>query len=126
MPVVAFGRRRGGCASRFALRAGADLARSVRLSADCARIGEQPLHLGGSRVWILPNPGGLNAPFPPRQLAQEFARLRRRWNRRPLQGRLALEGRRPDKRRLPHTLSVSPEGSHARQTAFGEPTHRAA
>lgn len=32
--------------------------------------------VGPTRVWVLPHPSGLNAHFPPRRLAEEFARLR--------------------------------------------------
>jgi double-stranded uracil-DNA glycosylase len=41
-----------------------------------AGIGPQPEPVGGTRVWVLPNPSGLNAHFPPAALAVEFARLR--------------------------------------------------
>ena len=40
-----------------------------------ATIGEQPEQLGAARVWVLPNPSGLNAHWTPPQLAAEFARL---------------------------------------------------
>jgi double-stranded uracil-DNA glycosylase len=41
-----------------------------------ARVGEQQRTIGDTRVWVLPHPSGLNAHFPPRRLAEEFARLR--------------------------------------------------
>lgn len=42
-----------------------------------ARIGAQDdARIGGSRVWVLPNPSGLNAHWTPRTLAGEFARFR--------------------------------------------------
>ena len=41
-----------------------------------AEVGEQALRIGETRVWVLPNPSGLNAHFPPRLLAEEFARFR--------------------------------------------------
>ena len=41
-----------------------------------ARIGPQPTTIGTTRVWVLPNPSGRNAHFPPAALAAEFARLR--------------------------------------------------
>ena len=41
-----------------------------------ASVGRQDLMIGGTRVWVLPNPSGLNAHWRPPQLAQEFARLR--------------------------------------------------
>jgi TDG/mug DNA glycosylase family protein len=42
-----------------------------------ARIGAQEEMIGDTRVWVLPNPSGLNAHYPPTQLAQCFAALRR-------------------------------------------------
>jgi TDG/mug DNA glycosylase family protein len=42
-----------------------------------ARLGPQPERLGGAKVWVLPNPSGLNAHHQPRDLAQIFADLRR-------------------------------------------------
>ncbi|MFF4900390.1 G/U mismatch-specific DNA glycosylase [Streptomyces sp. NPDC001068] len=41
-----------------------------------AAVGPQDAPIGGARVWVLPNPSGLNAHFPPAALAVEFARLR--------------------------------------------------
>jgi double-stranded uracil-DNA glycosylase len=41
-----------------------------------ARTGEQPDRLGGARVWVLPNPSGLNAHHTPASLAEAFAELR--------------------------------------------------
>ncbi|GAA1752041.1 G/U mismatch-specific DNA glycosylase [Luedemannella helvata] len=41
-----------------------------------AALGEQPGKLGTTRVWVLPNPSGLNAHFTVGTLAAEFARLR--------------------------------------------------
>lgn len=41
-----------------------------------ARVGPQERTIGGTRVWALPNPSGLNAHYPPPVLAEEFARLR--------------------------------------------------
>lgn len=42
-----------------------------------ARVGEQPETMGGTRVWLLPNPSGLNASWQAPALAQAFAALRR-------------------------------------------------
>ncbi|MCW5893283.1 MAG: G/U mismatch-specific DNA glycosylase [bacterium] len=42
-----------------------------------ARVGEQPETLGPARVWLLPNPSGLNASWQAPALAQAFAALRR-------------------------------------------------
>jgi TDG/mug DNA glycosylase family protein len=39
-------------------------------------VGPQDLMLGPTRVWVLPNPSGLNAHYTPAALAAEFARLR--------------------------------------------------
>ena len=41
-----------------------------------AAVGLQDEEIGSTRVWILPNPSGLNAHYPPRALAAEFTRLR--------------------------------------------------
>ena len=41
-----------------------------------ARIGPQERLLGGARVWVLPNPSGLNAHWTPQAMAQEYGRLR--------------------------------------------------
>jgi len=50
-----------------------------------AAVGYQPEHrLGASRVWLLPNPSGLNAHFVPGRLAEVFAELRRAAQRDPV------------------------------------------
>ena len=41
-----------------------------------ATVGEQPVHIGQSRAWVLPNPSGLNAHYQLPDLAREFAALR--------------------------------------------------
>lgn len=41
-----------------------------------ARIGLQERPIGGTRVWVLPNPSGLNAHWTPDEMAQEYGRLR--------------------------------------------------
>jgi double-stranded uracil-DNA glycosylase len=41
-----------------------------------ATMGEQPDLLGGSRLWVLPNPSGLNAHYQLAALADEFRALR--------------------------------------------------
>jgi TDG/mug DNA glycosylase family protein len=41
-----------------------------------AIVGPQAASLGLTRVWVLPNPSGLNAHWTPAALAGEFARLR--------------------------------------------------
>lgn len=41
-----------------------------------ARVGPQPTTIAGARVWVVPNPSGRNAHFPPAALAAEFARFR--------------------------------------------------
>ena len=40
-----------------------------------AAVGEQPELLGGARVWVLPNPSGLNASYQIDRLTAEFGRL---------------------------------------------------
>lgn len=41
-----------------------------------ATVGPQPERIGATRVWVLPNPSGLNAHWQPAALAEEFALLR--------------------------------------------------
>ena len=41
-----------------------------------AALGEQPERLGGARVWVLPNPSGLNANYQKDDLARLFRQLR--------------------------------------------------
>ena len=41
-----------------------------------ASVGEQDERIGDTRVWLLPNPSGLNAHYQLPQLAEEFAALR--------------------------------------------------
>ncbi|TVT25090.1 G/U mismatch-specific DNA glycosylase [Amycolatopsis acidiphila] len=41
-----------------------------------AAVGLREESVGATRIWILPNPSGLNAHYPPLALAREFARLR--------------------------------------------------
>ncbi|MFF9059332.1 G/U mismatch-specific DNA glycosylase [Streptomyces sp. NPDC101213] len=41
-----------------------------------ARIGPQERTIGDTRVWVLPNPSGLNAHWTTATMAQEYARLR--------------------------------------------------
>ncbi|KDN17926.1 G/U mismatch-specific DNA glycosylase [Amycolatopsis rifamycinica] len=41
-----------------------------------AQVGPQDHRIGDTRVWVLPNPSGLNAHWTPAGLAAEFARLR--------------------------------------------------
>jgi TDG/mug DNA glycosylase family protein len=41
-----------------------------------AVLGEQPEMLSGTRVWVLPNPSGLNAHYTPRDLAEVYREFR--------------------------------------------------
>jgi len=41
-----------------------------------AAIGEQPVRFEGARVWVLPNPSGLNANYQLPQLVRLFKALR--------------------------------------------------
>jgi TDG/mug DNA glycosylase family protein len=41
-----------------------------------AKVGPQPERIGGTPVWVLPNPSGLNAHYDLERLAAEFAALR--------------------------------------------------
>jgi TDG/mug DNA glycosylase family protein len=47
----------------------------VAFASPRARVGPQP-PLGATRVWVLPNPSGLNAHYTPAALAEAFAELR--------------------------------------------------
>lgn len=47
-----------------------------------AKMGLQQETIGDTRIWVLPNPSGLNANYQPAQLAQMFADLRRSVERR--------------------------------------------
>ncbi|WP_439883278.1 G/U mismatch-specific DNA glycosylase [Pontibacter sp. MBLB2868] len=40
-----------------------------------ASIGPQPELIGKTRLWVLPNPSGLNAHYPPEALAREYGQL---------------------------------------------------
>jgi TDG/mug DNA glycosylase family protein len=48
-----------------------------------ATVGPQPETIGGTRLWVLPNPSGLNAHWSAAGLAAEFARLRAEVSGRP-------------------------------------------
>jgi double-stranded uracil-DNA glycosylase len=41
-----------------------------------AVVGAQEPTIGATRIWVLPNPSGLNAHYPKQRLVEEFARLR--------------------------------------------------
>ncbi|MFF0200151.1 mismatch-specific DNA-glycosylase [Streptomyces sp. NPDC005017] len=41
-----------------------------------AGVGPQERTIGGARVWVLPNPSGLNAHWTTAAMAEEYARLR--------------------------------------------------
>ncbi|MCF7550136.1 G/U mismatch-specific DNA glycosylase [Pseudonocardia sp. WMMC193] len=41
-----------------------------------AVVGAQEPTIGSTRIWVLPNPSGLNAHYPKQRLVEEFARLR--------------------------------------------------
>jgi TDG/mug DNA glycosylase family protein len=49
----------------------------VAFDTPSAQVGPQERTLDGTRVWVLPNPSGLNAHWPPAALAEAFAGLRR-------------------------------------------------
>lgn len=42
-----------------------------------ARLGLQSESIGGTKIWVLPNPSGLNAHYQPKDLARMFSELRR-------------------------------------------------
>jgi double-stranded uracil-DNA glycosylase len=41
-----------------------------------ADVGPQERTMGGTRIWVLPNPSGLNAHWSPAAMAEEYGRLR--------------------------------------------------
>lgn len=43
-----------------------------------ALLGEQPETINGTRIWVVPNPSGLNANFTPKRLAEVFGELKER------------------------------------------------
>lgn len=45
-----------------------------------AKLGAQDETIGDTRIWVLPNPSGLNAHYPPVELARHFAELRENSN----------------------------------------------
>lgn len=55
----------------------------VATGARRAVVGEQHGRLGGARVWLLPNPSGLNASWQLPRLAEAYARLRAAADARP-------------------------------------------
>ncbi|MEV4441367.1 G/U mismatch-specific DNA glycosylase [Streptomyces sp. NPDC049577] len=48
----------------------------VAFSERKAAVGPQDRVIGDTRIWVLPNPSGLNAHWTPSGMAEEFARLR--------------------------------------------------
>ncbi|MFJ6777089.1 G/U mismatch-specific DNA glycosylase [Kitasatospora sp. NPDC091257] len=51
-----------------------------------ATLGRQPEGIGGTEVWVLPNPSGLNAHYTLDGLAEEFRKLREAVEDRPVEG----------------------------------------
>jgi TDG/mug DNA glycosylase family protein len=49
----------------------------MAFSAPAAVVGEQPQRIGDTRLWLLPNPSGLNAHYQVDALAEVFSELRR-------------------------------------------------
>jgi TDG/mug DNA glycosylase family protein len=62
-------------APRFLAIAGVGAYRTAFGARDAA-VGPQDLVLGATRVWVLPNPSGLNAHWTPPMLTEAFAELR--------------------------------------------------
>jgi len=52
-----------------------------------AQVGPQEQLIGDTRVWVLPNPSGLNAHWTPQMMAGEFGRLRKAAGAGPAQAR---------------------------------------
>jgi TDG/mug DNA glycosylase family protein len=48
----------------------------VAFSRRRAAVGPQPERIAGARLWVLPNPSGLNAHYQPAELARAFAEMR--------------------------------------------------
>ena len=46
-----------------------------------AQVGPQPESIGDTKLWVLPNPSGLNAHYQPQDLAELFAELRKEVDR---------------------------------------------
>jgi double-stranded uracil-DNA glycosylase len=63
------------CAPRWLAVAGVTAYRSA-FGERTARIGRQERTIGATRIWVLPNPSGLNAHWTPTTMAEEFGRLR--------------------------------------------------
>ena len=53
----------------------------IAFSKPQAQLGLQDESIGDTRVWILPNPSGLNAHYQPKDLARLFKELRRAMSR---------------------------------------------
>ncbi|HEX2294072.1 MAG TPA: G/U mismatch-specific DNA glycosylase [Actinomycetota bacterium] len=78
--VVAGGRRLRRKVKRYGPRYLAVLglgAYRVAFEVKDATVGPQPETIGETKVWLLPNPSGLNAHYQLPALAEEFAKLRR-------------------------------------------------
>ena len=74
-----------------------------------AAVGLQKDMIGSTRLWILPNPSGLNAHYPPRALATEFARLR-------------VAAGLPDRSRRPEDATLCRRRNGGRKRAATAPT----
>jgi TDG/mug DNA glycosylase family protein len=48
----------------------------VAMSRKDAKVGEQPETIGETKLWVLPNPSGLNAHYQPDELARVFGELK--------------------------------------------------
>ena len=49
-----------------------------------AKLGLQDETIGATKIWVLPNPSGLNANYQPAQLVKLYAELREATTRRPI------------------------------------------
>lgn len=78
--IVAGGRRLRRKVKRYGPRCLAVLglgAYRIAFGIKSASVGEQAESIGDTKVWLLPNPSGLNAHYQLPALADEFAKLRR-------------------------------------------------
>ena len=71
-----------------------------------AVVGLQPITLSGAMIWLLPNPSGLNAHYPLRDLVECFGRLKEASEQEP-DGPIATEGQPGDYDGLRRPTSAS-------------------
>lgn len=70
--------------------------------------GEQPERFGGARVWILPNPSGLNRSFTKEKLVQAYGELYQQFNRAALSASAGAAPQNPGKRATSAAAASAP------------------